>query len=282
MRKRLIEETLKRTKGEKSPHNWQLKIALDMLAGHDTLMIAGTGSGKTLPFVMPAFVLEKAIIWIIAPLNYIQGQQVKDFESMGLSAVYVNQETRWKEVKKQVVISSPEGFLDGDKLHGFLFSGELADYRHFVAVDEAHVIQTWGGDFQVAYERVGDLRAALHGVPFSAAIATVTEEIKNAIITSLHLGAYQPLRITNRGNFRPNIEHSVHRMTGGAVSYQEFTHLFPDPTKIKKTLIFVNSVEQAKYIVDELRQGLCGGRRVREEKPDNFLDPKREEDELLH
>ncbi|KDN38286.1 hypothetical protein RSAG8_09585, partial [Rhizoctonia solani AG-8 WAC10335] len=320
LRKQLIEETLRRTKGEKSPHNWQLKVAPDMLAGHDTLTIAGTGSGKTLPFVMPAFVLEKAIIWILAPLNCIQEQQVKDFEGMGLSAVCVNQNTRWKEVKKdilrgkyQVVISSPEAFLDVDKLRGTILSEELADYRHFVVVDEAHVvisspevfmdvdklrgtilsealadyrhfvvvdeahvIQMWGGEFRVAYSRVGDLRAALHGVPFSAATATATEEIKNAIITSLHLaatatateeiknaittslylGVYRPLRVTNRGNFRPNIEHSVHRITGGAESYKEITHLFPDPTNIKKTLVFADSVEQAKYIVDELRQHL--------------------------
>ncbi|EUC55242.1 DEAD-box helicase family protein [Rhizoctonia solani AG-3 Rhs1AP] len=259
----LIEETLKRTNGEKRPHDWQLKVALDMLAGHDTLTIAGTGSGKTLPFVMPTFVLKKAIIWILAPLNYIQEQQVKDFESMGLSAVCVNQSTRWKETKKdiirgkyQVVISSPEAFLDVDKLHGVILSQELADYRHFVVVDEAHVIKKWGGEFCVAYSRVGDLRAALHGVPFSAATATATEAIKNAIIMSLHLGAYRSLQITNRGNFRPNIEHSVHRMAGGAESYKEITHLFPDPTNIKKTLIFVNNVEQAKGLVHELRQHL--------------------------
>ncbi|CAE7190366.1 unnamed protein product [Rhizoctonia solani] len=267
LRKRLIEETLKRTNGKKNPHDWQLKIALEMLAEHDTLTIAGTGFGKTLPLVMPAFVVEKAIIWILAPLNYIQEQQVKDFESMVLSAVCVNQNTRWKEVRKdilrgkyQVVISSPEAFLDVDKLRGILLSEEMTHYRQFVVVDEAHVIQTWGGEFRVAYSRVGDLRAALHRVPFAAATATATEDIKNAIITSLHLGAHRALRVTNLGNFRANIEYSVYRMTGGAESYKEITHLIPDLANLKKTLIFVDSVEHAKHLVQELRQhlGLTG------------------------
>ncbi|CUA73553.1 hypothetical protein RSOLAG22IIIB_10880 [Rhizoctonia solani] len=37
----------------------------------------------------------------ISPLNYIQEQQVKDFQAMGVSAVCVNQNTKWKEVKKK-------------------------------------------------------------------------------------------------------------------------------------------------------------------------------------
>ncbi|EUC58277.1 helicase carboxy-terminal domain protein [Rhizoctonia solani AG-3 Rhs1AP] len=54
-------------------------------------------------------------------------------------------------------------------------------------------------------------------------------------------------------------------MMGGAESYKEITHLFPDPNSIKKTLVFADSVKQAKWLVDELRQhlGLAGNNRYR-------------------
>ncbi|KAF8608602.1 hypothetical protein BDV93DRAFT_518688, partial [Ceratobasidium sp. AG-I] len=50
-------------------------------------LIAGTGAGKSLPFAMPAFVLDKSITWILAPLNYTQEQQVEVFKSWGVMAV---------------------------------------------------------------------------------------------------------------------------------------------------------------------------------------------------
>ncbi|KAG8729575.1 hypothetical protein FRC10_003788, partial [Ceratobasidium sp. 414] len=84
--------------------------------------------------------------------------------------------------KYKVVISSPEAFLNTNKLCSIVTSDELHDYRHFVVVDEAHVIQTWAKDFHEAYGRVGNLRAMLFDVPFSAVTATVTEPMKAAII----------------------------------------------------------------------------------------------------
>ncbi|KAF8598907.1 P-loop containing nucleoside triphosphate hydrolase protein, partial [Ceratobasidium sp. AG-I] len=142
----------------KQPYEWQLKNAEDRLDGKDTLTIAGTGAGKSLPFAMPAFVLDKSITWILAPLNYIQEQQVEVFKSWGVSAVCVNQNTRWGKVKKeilrgdyQVVISSPEAFLDTDKLRNVIQAPQLKDHRHFVVVDEAHVILTWAQEFRKAY-----------------------------------------------------------------------------------------------------------------------------------
>lgn len=42
----------------------------------------------------------------------------------------------------QVVISPPEAFLCTDKLRNIVQASELKDYRHFVVVDEAHIIQT--------------------------------------------------------------------------------------------------------------------------------------------
>lgn len=50
----------------------------------------------------------------------------------------------------QVVISSPEALLDTHKLRNVIQAAELKDYRQFVVVDEAHVIQTWSKEFRVS------------------------------------------------------------------------------------------------------------------------------------
>jgi ATP-dependent helicase YprA (DUF1998 family) len=58
------------------PYEWQLDAAEAFLLGLDCLVIAGTGAGKTLPFVMPAFIESKKIYITISPLNALEADQV--------------------------------------------------------------------------------------------------------------------------------------------------------------------------------------------------------------
>ncbi|KAF8162176.1 hypothetical protein K438DRAFT_1618567 [Mycena galopus ATCC 62051] len=58
------------------PHDWQVDFAEALLLGLDCTLIAGTGSGKTMPFVMPLFVESDKIIIIISPLNALEVDQV--------------------------------------------------------------------------------------------------------------------------------------------------------------------------------------------------------------
>lgn len=47
----MTEEVQQRTEG-KTPYDWQLDIAEAFYLGVDSVIIAGTGAGKTLPFTM--------------------------------------------------------------------------------------------------------------------------------------------------------------------------------------------------------------------------------------
>lgn len=60
----------------KSPYGWQVQVAEALLLGLDCTVIAGTGMGKTMPFVMPTFV-ENKIMVIISPLNALENDQVR-------------------------------------------------------------------------------------------------------------------------------------------------------------------------------------------------------------
>jgi ATP-dependent helicase YprA (DUF1998 family) len=63
------------------PHEWQLDVAEAMILKLDTVLIAGTSFGKTLPFVLP-MMLEppwggKRVILIISPLIELINDHVR-------------------------------------------------------------------------------------------------------------------------------------------------------------------------------------------------------------
>ena len=55
---------------------WQVDVAESILLHLDTVVIAGTGAGKTAPFMMPLLVEIDKILLIISPLKALQMDQV--------------------------------------------------------------------------------------------------------------------------------------------------------------------------------------------------------------
>ena len=60
----------------KTPYDWQLDVTEALLLGLDSMVIAGTGSGKTIPFMLPLLVHPEKIIIVISPLKVLQRDQV--------------------------------------------------------------------------------------------------------------------------------------------------------------------------------------------------------------
>jgi bloom syndrome protein len=66
------------------PRPWQLDITEAIILGLDSLVIAGTGAGKTIPFMMPLMLdpMKKALV--ISLLKILQADQV----AFNLSSIY--------------------------------------------------------------------------------------------------------------------------------------------------------------------------------------------------
>ena len=62
--------------GGKEPYRWQLDTAEALILGVDCVVIAGTGAGKTMPFVMPLMQDKSRRMLIISPLKALQQDQV--------------------------------------------------------------------------------------------------------------------------------------------------------------------------------------------------------------
>ena len=74
-RQKLKHELSSRTDGMEA-YDWQLDVSEALLLGLDCTVIAGTGAGKTMPFVMPLFIHPQKIVLIISPLNALEEDQV--------------------------------------------------------------------------------------------------------------------------------------------------------------------------------------------------------------
>ena len=71
----LTEEFRRRT--TKEPYPWQLDVSEALILGLDCIVLAGTGAGKTMPFIMPLFVYPKKCVIIVCPLIELQENQVR-------------------------------------------------------------------------------------------------------------------------------------------------------------------------------------------------------------
>lgn len=63
-----------------TPRRWQLRAAIAILEGRDTMVVAGTGSGKSLVFALVAIaaglVRSRGLVVVICPLKVLQLDQV--------------------------------------------------------------------------------------------------------------------------------------------------------------------------------------------------------------
>jgi len=73
-----IENKFKAVFQGKPPYSWQIDVTEALILGLDCVVIAGTGSGKTMPFGMPLLLDEAKdkMVVVISPLNELEAEQV--------------------------------------------------------------------------------------------------------------------------------------------------------------------------------------------------------------
>ncbi|KAG9084457.1 hypothetical protein FRC06_004076 [Ceratobasidium sp. 370] len=259
LRDRFIEATKKATGFE--PRKWQVDVACMIHKGRrDLFVLAGTGYGKTLPFVMNCFLDPNMIVWIVSPLNYIEIEQAKVFQSWKLRAVAVNSMTEdprvLKDIKSgqyQVVISSIESMTAGNKLRPALSSTKLSKRRQLLVVDEAHVLSSWTEmGFRPVYAITGQLRRLLPpGTPVLAATATANQKVRQQVMEILAFRDNPYVLLL--GNHRPNIIHSIHWLKGAESAVDEIHQYFPSKTELPLALIFVDSRDLGYTVLRSMR-----------------------------
>ncbi|MBL1407313.1 helicase-related protein [Sphingobacterium faecale] len=242
----------------------------------DVFLTAPTGAGKSLIFQLPAFHISHQgdVTIVISPLIALMKDQVEAIitERKFEKAAYINGELSFSERESiiqqcqsgliDILYMSPELFLSYDITY-FIGNRNIG----LLAIDEAHLITTWGRDFRVDYWFLGEHLRKLREVNLQhftivAVTATAvfggTNDMVFDSIRSLHLnnphlyiGQVKREDITfvfqNYPGFEKKIEANKLEQT---VSFSKQIHELQ-----LKTLVYTPYAKQISSIIESLNQG---------------------------
>ncbi|KAK7043414.1 bloom syndrome, partial [Favolaschia claudopus] len=258
---RLFEASFK-----KPPYDWQLDVAEALILGLDSVVIAGTGAGKTIPFMLPLLLHRDKFVLIISPLKVLQADQTTRFEAIGLAAAAVNGDTYTKEMKTHLdnqslnaILTSPEMCFTHPDFRKWLKSEATTKRILAVIIDEAHCASQWGGDFRPHYAALDSLRTLLPvGIPVLATSATLNPQALNEVCSGLNIDRDESFFL-NLGNDRPNITPRIVQMNSSK-DYKAVEDEFPKPetvqsiADIKKSIVFTDAVKKTQVLCRRLRR----------------------------
>ncbi|SJL16065.1 uncharacterized protein ARMOST_19581 [Armillaria ostoyae] len=227
------------TGGAEVPHENQLKAALASYEGQDSLVIAGTGSGKTLVIALLLLInaVPERISITVSPLKRLQITQTENFNvKYSIKTVAINDDTpRNIEWWRDNVHNGKKGASQMTTASHFMVTAEQlfkSSEGHFsrlgllvqdhgfrkrigrIHVDEIHF--TWfartgryGLDaFRKAWGRLGDLKLQLpSSIPWQGLTATCPPHVLHFIESSLLNPGYALIRMTSN---RPNTMYARH------------------------------------------------------------------------
>ncbi|KAF6740968.1 P-loop containing nucleoside triphosphate hydrolase protein [Ephemerocybe angulata] len=239
----------------KEPYEWQMDVTEALVLGLDCLCIAGTGAGKTMPFMMPLLLDESKRVLVISPLKILQAEQARRFEKMGIVSTAVNEDTWTGQLKRDLehgsyraLFTSPEMCLHNEAFRTFLTTPDFASTLAMID-----------------YALLAKLRSLVPTtIPILATSATLPPTVLHDIRVQLRIHP-ESVHIVNLGNDRFNITASTRIIS----SSHDFSHIMSlitkhglPPTCLEdfiKTCLFVNEVFTAIKLCHFIRKHVPKG-----------------------
>ncbi len=248
-----INEILKERFGFEQFKAGQEEVIQDVISKKDTIAILPTGSGKSLCYQLPAYLLSGTVL-IVSPLVALMEDQVAIMKRNGEKRVVaLNSFLSFTErthimqhlERYKFVFVSPEMLLQSYVLEK-LKQLSLA----LIVVDEAHCISQWGFDFRPDYLRLGEFFEDMERPNILALTATADDQVLQDIIHYLRLDA---VKVHKYSLDRPNISYVIQEMNGE----QEKTQWLQK--RVKETtgpgIVYVASRRRADELANRLNEG---------------------------
>ncbi|MCM3566756.1 ATP-dependent DNA helicase RecQ [Neobacillus mesonae] len=228
----------------------QKEVISSLLNGEHTLAMLPTGTGKSLCYQLPGYILEGQIL-IISPLLSLMQDQVEQMKRFG--------EKRVVALNSFLSVEEKDYALKFLTKYKFIFiSPEMLRIPYIIkrlqslsislfVVDEAHCISQWGYDFRPDYSKLGEIRNAL-GNPLTLALtATATAKVRQDIVQSLRLNKVKKIESSID---RPNIGLYVEKVPDYREKEERVLEL---AAKLKKPgIIYFSSKKAAEHMAEML------------------------------
>ncbi|MGY2703207.1 RecQ family ATP-dependent DNA helicase [Nocardioides sp. HB32] len=192
---RTVRDTARDAFGHETLLPGQAEATAALLDGHDVLLIAPTGSGKSLVYQLAGLLIDGPTI-VISPLLALQQDQIAKLEAAGARVragriSSAESEAARREALEAAAAGSLEFlFLAPEQLANSDVRERVAALRpSLVAVDEAHCVSAWGHDFRPDYFRLGDLLRELGRPRVVAMTATAAPPVREEVLERLCLDA---------------------------------------------------------------------------------------------
>ncbi|KAJ2981881.1 hypothetical protein NUW54_g10818 [Trametes sanguinea] len=271
-----------------APHDYQLEGVCRALDGVDLLAITPTGSGKTGFLVMylvamrailrkpalcpnpPAHFKSDAVMIVVCPTLALEEDMDKKFTDAKLSTLVINKTTSdevrrsasgkdiWEQASDaEVLLLSPEQ-LASSGFEGLLLETGYQDRVVSIAVDEVHLLNSWGRTIRRDFEQIGFMRARIRSKPTLIALTATLRAGKPLLsvchFLGLHAGQFHLIR---RSNMRYDLRFVFRTVQSSARSHT-FTELDWILSGTRRTIIFCPTIALAFRVATYLHARAAG------------------------
>jgi ATP-dependent DNA helicase RecQ len=211
-----LEEVLYKQFGYQTFRPGQKEAIQSVLNGKDTMVMLPTGTGKSICYQLPGYLLD-GLTLIVSPLLSLMQDQVEKLRMQGEKRVAALNSLSSSNEKRRLLKTLHDYrflFISPEMLQNdFVFKKIKQCNVTLFVVDEAHCISQWGMDFRPDYLLLGKFKQELGSPVTMALTATATKEVQIEIKESLAMTSKETKDILHSVN-RPEITLMVEHCNG--------------------------------------------------------------------